>query len=87
MKKYLMETWHYDHNSVSIVEAGNINEAFAEFFKYYGTPYPLTIEDLKNLFKYFTIEKFIEYFEKEQCYSVYGIYEIKDTLFRKVVEE
>ena len=87
MKKYLMETWRYDHNSVSIVEVENINEAFAKFFEYYGTPYPLTIEDLKNLFKYFTIEKFIEYFEKEKCCSVYGIYEIKDTLFRKEVEE
>ncbi|MBO7712050.1 MAG: hypothetical protein J6S85_01070 [Methanobrevibacter sp.] len=87
MNKYLLNAYGYERNAVCVCEAENLNDAFVEFADYFGIAYPLTKEDVKNLFKDFTIEKFIQYFENEYTYKVYSIYEIKETIFETKLKE
>lgn len=83
MNKYLLNAYGYERNDVCVCEAENLNNAFVEFVDYFGIAYPLTKEDIKNLFKNFTIEKFIQYFENQYTFKVYSIYEIKETIFER----
>lgn len=82
MKKFVMETYDIERNSVSVVEAETLNDAFVKFIEYFGIHYPFDKKDIENLVKDWTLEKFIEYFEDEY-YSISQIYEIKETLYKK----
>lgn len=82
MRKFLMETYDIERNSVAVVEAETLQGAFVEFIDYYGIRYPLKRKDIENLVKDWTLEKFIEYFENEYN-SIKQIYEIKETLYIK----
>lgn len=85
MKKYILNSFGYDNRYCVLVEAENIQEAFAKFIEYYGLPYSLEYKDVQNMVKEFNIEKFIDFFENKQNHTVYGLYEVKDTLFEKKI--
>lgn len=82
MRKFLIETYDIERNSVAVVEAETLQGAFVEFIYYYGIRYPLKRKDIENLVKDWTLEKFIEYFENEYN-SIKQIYEIKEILYIK----
>ena len=82
MKKFVMETYDIERDSVSVVEAETLNDAFVKFIEYFGIRYPFEKKDIENLVKDWTLEKFIEYFENEY-YSIGQIHEIKETLYKK----
>lgn len=82
MRKFLIETYDIERNSIAVVEAETLQGAFVEFIYYYGIRYPLKRKDIENLVKDWTLEKFIEYFENEYN-SIKQIYEIKEILYIK----
>ena len=82
MRKFLMETYYIERNSVAVVEAETLQDAFVEFIDYYGIRYPFKKRDIVNLVKDWSLVDFIEYFENEYE-SIKQIYEIKETLYIK----
>lgn len=82
MRKFLIETYDIERNSVAVVEAETLQGAFVEFIDYYGIRYPLKKRDIVNLVKDWSLVDFIEYFENEYN-SIKQIYEIKETLYIK----
>ena len=63
MRKFLMETYDIERNSVAVVEAETLQDAFVEFIDYYGIRYPFKKRDIVNLVKDWSLVDFIEYFE------------------------
>lgn len=86
MMKFIITYWDFDNHNI-IVNAKDEKEAFIKFIYALGNPYPLDIKDVENMLKDFDTEKFIRYFENEYSVTVYGIYEIYNTLFEKEIEE
>ena len=82
MKKFIMQCF-YCENSVAVVKATDIKNAMVKFADYYGFRYPLNEKDMQNLVKDFTIKKFIDWFETNYSITIYGIYEVSETLFEK----
>lgn len=86
MKKFLMESYDYDRNSVAVVEAETLQDAFAKFIEYHGIRYPLKKRDIINLTKDWELNDFIEYFEEEYD-SIMQICEIKEILYEKKFDD
>lgn len=82
MKKFIMQCFNGE-NSVAVVEATGIKDAMVKFANYYGFRYPLNEKDMQNLVKDFTINKFIDWFHINYSETIYGIYEVAETLFEK----
>ena len=82
MKRYIMECFNGE-SSTAVIYAKDIKDAMVKFAEYYGLRYPLDTRDMQNLVKDFTIEKFIDWFETNYSETIYGIYEVAETLFKK----
>ena len=82
MRKFLMETYNIERNTVAVVEAETLQDSLVEFINYYGIHHPFKKRDIENLVKGWELADFIEYFENEYE-SISEIYEIKETLYKK----
>ena len=82
MRKFLMETYDIERNSIAVVDAETLQDALVAFIDYYGIRYQFKKRDIVNLVKDWSLVDFIEYFENEYE-SIKQIYEIKETLYIK----
>lgn len=85
MQKYMMNYYNGKDYTI-IVEGNSFYEAQCKFMEYEGIPYPLEKKDIESLLQWFSVEKFISYFESTYGCTVYGIYLIEETLFEKEIK-